>query len=38
MLREDSSREEIDAMLRAEFGWGDLHITRGLDGLMGELM
>lgn len=37
MLREDSSREEVEAMLRDEFDWQDLHISRGLDGLMGEL-
>ena len=37
MLREDSSRAEIEAMLRDEFDWQDIHVSRGLDGLMGEL-
>ena len=37
MLRQGSSREEIEAVLRGEFGWQDLHVGRGLDGLMGEL-
>ena len=37
MVRGGNSREEIEAMLRGEFGWQDIHITRGLDGLMGEL-
>ncbi len=37
MLRADSSREEIEAMLRDEFNWADLHVTRGLDGILGEL-
>ena len=37
MIRGGSSREEIEVVLREEFGWQDLHISRGLDGLMGEL-
>jgi cyclase len=37
MVRDGSSRDEVEAMLRAEFGWQELHIGRGLDGLMGEL-
>jgi len=37
MLREERSREEIEAVLREEFGWQDLHVGRGLDGLMGEM-
>jgi cyclase len=37
MVRGGSSREEIEVVLREEFGWHDLHISRGLDGLIGEL-
>jgi glyoxylase-like metal-dependent hydrolase (beta-lactamase superfamily II) len=37
MLRQESSREEIEAVLREEFGWQDLHMSRGFDGLIGEL-
>ena len=37
MLREDRPREEIEAVLRDEFGWQELHLTRGLDGIVGEL-
>jgi len=37
MIRQQSSREEIEAVLRGEFGWRDLHVARGLDGIIGEL-
>ncbi len=37
MVRGGSSRDEVEVMLREVFGWQDLHIARGLDGLMGEL-
>lgn len=37
MVRGGRSREEVEAVLRTDFGWQDLHITRALDGLMGEL-
>ena len=37
MIAAESSREEIEAMLRAEFYWGDLHLTMGFDGLLAEL-
>ena len=37
MIRDGRSRDEVEAMLRADFGWADLHVNRGLDGLMGEL-
>lgn len=31
------SRDEIEAALRAEFNWADLHVQRGLDGLIAEM-
>ena len=37
MVLGGSSRDEIEAVLRGEFGWRDLHVARGLDGIMGEL-
>ena len=37
LLAEKKGREDIEAMLRKEFHWGDLHIGRGLDGLIAEL-
>lgn len=37
MLREGRSRDDIDAMLRNEFGFVDFHIDASLDGLMIEL-
>ena len=37
MIAAESSREEIESMLRAEFYWGDLHLTMGFDGLLAEL-
>jgi len=37
LIRGGSTREQLEAVLRQEFGWQDLHIGRGLDGLFGEL-
>jgi glyoxylase-like metal-dependent hydrolase (beta-lactamase superfamily II) len=37
MIVKKSPRAEIDKMLRSEFHWADLHIGRGLDGLLVEL-
>lgn len=37
LLAEKKGRADIDAMLRKEFHWGDLHIGRGLDGLIAEM-
>jgi len=37
LLRQGSSREEIEAVLRNEYGWQEIHLNRGLDGLLGEL-
>ncbi|MGI9235123.1 MAG: MBL fold metallo-hydrolase [Woeseiaceae bacterium] len=37
MLREQRSRDEIEAMLREDFGWSDLHVNLGLNGILGEL-
>lgn len=37
MVAAESSREEIEAMPRAEFYWGDPHPTMGFDGLLAEL-
>ena len=31
------SRDEIEAMLRSEFNWADLHVQLGLDGLIAEM-
>lgn len=31
------SRDEIEAALRAEFNWADLHVLRGLDGVIAEM-
>lgn len=37
MLMQKKSRDEVAQMLRMEFHWADLHLDRGLDGLMGEM-
>ena len=37
MLAAENSRDEIEAMLREEFYWQDLHVGRGLDGLLAEM-
>ena len=37
LLAEKRGRADIDAMLRKEFHWGDLHSGRGLDGLIAEM-
>ncbi|HJT86222.1 MAG TPA: MBL fold metallo-hydrolase [Bryobacteraceae bacterium] len=37
MLVQKKSRDEVAQMLRSEFHWADLHLDRGLDGLMGEM-
>lgn len=37
MLVRNRSRAEVEAMLRKEFNWADLHVARGLDGAMAEL-
>lgn len=37
MIAAESSSDAIEAMLRAEFYWGDLHLTMGFDGLLAEL-
>ena len=37
MIAAESSRGEIEAMLREEFHWGDLHLNMGFDGLLAEL-
>ena len=37
MLRQGNSREAIEQVLRGEFGWQDLHMMRGFDGILGEL-
>jgi glyoxylase-like metal-dependent hydrolase (beta-lactamase superfamily II) len=36
MVRQKKSRDEISNMLQQEFGWSDLLLNRGLDGLIGE--
>lgn len=37
LIRGGTSRDQLEAVLRKEFGWQDLHVARGLDGLYGEL-
>ncbi len=37
MLRQNRSREEIDAAMRSEFGWQDFHVQMSLDGLIDEM-
>ena len=37
LIRSGSSREQVEAVLRQEFGWQDLHLRLGFDGLFGEL-
>ena len=37
MNRAGRSREDIDAMLRMEFGWSDFMMSFGLDGLITEM-
>jgi cyclase len=37
MLVQKKSREDVSKMLQAEFLWAQLHLDRGLDGLMGEM-
>ena len=37
MIAAESSRDEIESMLREEFYWQDLHLTMGFDGLLAEL-
>lgn len=37
MVLDGSPPEAIEAMLRTEFGWGDLHVYRGLSGVIAEM-
>ena len=37
LIRNGSTRDQLEAVLRQEFGWQDLHVNRALDGLFGEL-
>lgn len=37
LISEGVSRDELETVLREDFGWGNLHIQRGLDGIIGEL-
>ncbi len=37
LLSGGASRDEVEQMLRREFYWGDLHVGRGLDGLIAEV-
>ena len=37
MILKKRTRAEIDKMLRSQFHWADLHIGRGLDGMLAEL-
>jgi cyclase len=37
MVLQKRSRDDIEKMLRSEFHWADLHVQRGLDGLIAEM-
>lgn len=37
MLVDKKSKEEIAAMLRRDYKWGDLHMERAFDGMLAEL-
>jgi cyclase len=37
MLVQKKSRDDVSKMLQTEFHWAQLHLDRGLDGLMGEM-
>jgi cyclase len=37
LLSGGASRDDVEQMLRREFYWGDLHVGRGLDGLIAEV-
>jgi cyclase len=37
MLVQKKTRDDVSKMLQAEFHWAQLHLDRGLDGLMGEM-
>lgn len=37
MVRQKKSKADIEATMRKEFGWQDLHVQRALDGLIEEM-
>jgi cyclase len=37
LLAEGSTRDEVEAIMRDDYLWIDLHVTRGLDGLIEEM-
>jgi glyoxylase-like metal-dependent hydrolase (beta-lactamase superfamily II) len=37
MLIQKKTRDDVSKMLQTEFHWAQLHLDRGLDGLMGEM-
>jgi cyclase len=37
MLVQKKTRDDVSKMLQSEFHWAQLHLDRGLDGLMGEM-
>ena len=37
LISEGISRDQLESVLREDFGWGNLHVQRGLDGIIGEL-
>ena len=37
LISEGISRDQLETVLREDFGWGNLHVQRGLDGIIGEL-
>jgi hypothetical protein len=36
-VKNKASRDEIEKVMRGEFHWGDLHVNRGLDGIIAEM-
>ncbi len=36
LVVQKKTRDDIAKMLRAEFHWADLHLERGLDGVIAE--
>jgi cyclase len=37
LVKNKASRDEIEKVMRGEFHWGDLHVNRGLDGIIAEM-
>jgi cyclase len=37
LMVQKASRDEVEKVMRTEFGWGDLHVNRGVTGVMAEM-